>query len=84
VTIGIAPRPGQMHHTHTTMQMTTEAKAGADAPPTPFAMPAIGVTMTMDGTTQVGAPDEQGRYIAHVVIDTFTMVMTMKSTTEAR
>jgi hypothetical protein len=32
------------------MQVTTDMKAAADAPPTAFAMLAIGIIMTIDGT----------------------------------
>jgi hypothetical protein len=77
VTIGTAPRPGQVLHTHTTMETKTDMDAPSDGPPMPFAMPALAMTMTMDGTMQVSAPDEHGHYTAHMIIDTFTMDMTM-------
>jgi hypothetical protein len=80
ITIGLAPRAGQVLSTRTTTEMVMDVAADASAdPPLAAALPKMNLLMTssFSGTTTVGVPDEQGRYEARVSIDDVSIKMTM-------
>src|SRR5579872_4585653 len=74
ITINLAPRPGQVLHT----RMATDIKMSmssdtADTPLPPQLNQPFGMSMVIEGDMNVGAPDEQGRYDARLILDVFSM-----------
>ena len=78
ITVRMSPAPNQTLHQRTTqvIAMTTEPKPGGTGA-LPLVPQAINMTMTMDVTSTVGPPNNQGHYEARVVCDSASMTATL-------
>jgi len=76
ITIPLSPNPNQTIRTHTS-QETTMASEQEEPAGQAIAPQILHTTMTLDSTMTVGPSNGQGRYEAHVVLDSIEATSTM-------